>query len=48
MKQGDIVIVDFGINIIQNLDDDTNGHFALIWGQQGHNFIVIPLTKKTA
>ncbi|NLP14869.1 MAG: type II toxin-antitoxin system PemK/MazF family toxin [Clostridium sp.] len=47
MKQGDIVIVNFGINIIPEFsDDDTNGHFALIWGQQGHNFIVIPLTKK--
>lgn len=47
MKRGDIVWVQFGINIGDELSDDgTDGHFALIWGQQGFMFIVIPLSKQ--
>ena len=47
MQRGDIVRVHFGINIPPEFsDDDTDGHFALIWAQMGHNLIVIPLTKQ--
>lgn len=48
MKKGDIVLVKFGINVGAELSDvgeDSDGHFGLIWGQQGQQFIVIPLTK---
>lgn len=46
MKQGDIVLAEMGINIHPELSDyETDKHFVLIWGQQGQNFIVIPLTK---
>lgn len=47
MKRGDIVLAELGMNIHPELsDDNTDKHFILIWGQQGQNFIVIPLTKK--
>lgn len=47
MQRGDIVWVQFGMNIGDELSDDgTDGHFALIWGQQGFMFIVIPLSKQ--
>lgn len=46
MKKGDIVLAEMGINIHPELSDNgTDKHFVLIWGQQGQNFIVIPLTK---
>jgi mRNA-degrading endonuclease toxin of MazEF toxin-antitoxin module len=48
MVQGDIVLVRFGINIGSEMSDtkeNSKGHFAMIWCQQGQNFIVIPLTK---
>ena len=46
MQRGDIVLVQFGMNIFPELsDDDTGKHFAMIWARQGLNFIVIPLTK---
>lgn len=46
IKRGDIVLVEFGMNIAPELSDDNTGkHFGLIWNQQGQNFIVIPLTK---
>ena len=46
MKRGDIVLVQLGMNISPELGDDNTGkHFCMIWKQQGHNFIVIPLTK---
>ena len=45
--RGDIVNVEFGINIGNELSDsNTNGHYAIIWAQQGFTFLVIPLTKK--
>lgn len=47
MKRGDIVWVDFGINVGDEFGDDgTDGHFAMIWAQQGFMFIVIPLSKQ--
>jgi uncharacterized protein YifN (PemK superfamily) len=47
MNKGDIVLVDYGININPEFgDNNTIYHFGLIWAQQGHNFIIIPLTKK--
>ncbi|MCC5910475.1 MAG: type II toxin-antitoxin system PemK/MazF family toxin [Clostridiaceae bacterium] len=47
MSRGDIVRAYFGVNIPPEFsDEDTDGHFVLIWMQQGHNFIVIPLTKQ--
>ncbi|MGB8954600.1 MAG: hypothetical protein WCC10_04455 [Tumebacillaceae bacterium] len=47
MAIGDIVNVQFGINVGEELSDlKTDGHFGLIWGQQGRNMIIIPLTKK--
>jgi len=45
IKRGDIVRVEFGINIGEELSDENrDGHFAIIWGQQGFTFLVIPLT----
>lgn len=45
--RGDIVLANLGMNIHPELSDvGTDQHFVLIWGQQGLNFIVIPLTKK--
>jgi len=47
IKRGDIVLVEFGINIHPELSDDgTNFHFGLVWGQQGQNFIILPITKR--
>lgn len=46
MKRGDIVLAELGMNIHPELsDNNTDKHFVLIWGQQGRNFIIIPLTK---
>lgn len=46
ISRGDIVLADLGMNIHPELSDSgTDKHFVLIWGQQGQNFIVIPLTK---
>lgn len=48
LTMGDIVRIDFGINIPPEFsDDDTDKHFGIIWGRQGYNIIVIPLTKKS-
>ena len=47
MKRGDIVWVHMGINIGDEFSDhSTNGHYGLIWGQQGFMFQVIPLSKQ--
>lgn len=46
LKRGDIVWVQFGINIGDELsDDDKDGHFAIIWNQQGFVFNIIPLSS---
>lgn len=49
MKRGDIVLVKLGVNIGAELSDtneNSEGHFGLIWAQQGQQFTIIPLTKK--
>lgn len=46
IKQGDIVWVEFGINIGDEFSDQfKNGHYAMVWTQQGFIFTVIPLTS---
>ena len=45
IKRGDIVRIEFGINIGEELSDENrDGHFAIIWVQQGFTFMAIPLT----
>lgn len=47
MKRGDIVMCELGINVPPEFGNDgTGNHFVIIWGQQGHNMIVIPTTKQ--
>lgn len=47
MQRGDIVRVEFGVNVGDEFSEHTeDGHFAMIWGQKGFLFIVIPLTKE--
>lgn len=47
MQRGDIVMCQLGINVPPEFGNDGTGrHFVVIWGQQGHNFIVIPITKQ--
>jgi hypothetical protein len=46
MKRGDIVWVEFGINIGDEFSDQyKDGHYAMIWSQQGYVFTVFPLTS---
>ena len=46
MGRGDIVWVEFGINIGDELSDQhKDGHYAMIWAQQGFVFTVFPLTS---
>jgi hypothetical protein len=46
MKRGDIVWVEFGINIGDEFSDQyKDGHYAMIWSQQGFVFTVFPLTS---
>lgn len=46
MKRGDIVWVEFGINVGDELSDQyKNGHYAMIWAQQGYVFTVFPLSS---
>jgi len=46
MQRGDIVWVDFGINIGDEYSDvGRDGHYAMIWAQKGFVFIVLPLTS---
>ena len=48
MQRGDIVMCELGINIPPEFGNDGTGkHFVVVWGQQGHNLIVIPITKET-
>ena len=47
LKRGDIVLCDLGINIPPEFSDKKTGkHFVVFWAQQGHNAVVIPITKK--
>ncbi|MBR3891041.1 MAG: type II toxin-antitoxin system PemK/MazF family toxin [Bacilli bacterium] len=49
LKRGDIVWVEFGINIGTELSDIfTNGHYALVWEVDFGNVVVIPLTSRNS
>ena len=47
LKRGDIVWVEFGINVGTELSDyATKGHYAVVWAVDLGNVIVLPLTSK--
>jgi mRNA-degrading endonuclease toxin of MazEF toxin-antitoxin module len=47
LKRGDIVWVEFGVNIGTELSDIfTKGHYALVWEVDLGNAVVIPLTSR--
>lgn len=49
LTRGDIVWVDFGINIGSELSDVfTKGHYALVWQVDLGNVVVIPLTSRNS
>lgn len=49
IKRGDIVWVEFGINIGNELSDIfTKGHYALVWAVDLGNVVVIPLTSRNS
>jgi len=49
IKRGDIVWVEFGVNIGNELSDIfTKGHYALVWALDLGNVVVIPLTSRNS
>lgn len=47
LSRGDIVWVEFGINVGTELSDyATKGHYAVVWAVDLGNVIVLPLTSK--
>ena len=49
LKRGDIVWVEFGINVGTELSDhQTKGHNAIVWAVDLGNVIVIPLSSRPA
>ena len=49
LQRGDIVWVEFGINIGTELSDIfTKGHYALVWQVDLGNVVVIPLTSRNS
>lgn len=49
LKRGDVVWVEFGINVGTELSDyKTRGHYALVWAVDLGNIIVIPLSSRDA
>ncbi len=49
LKRGDIVWVEFGINVGTELSDyNTKGHYALVWALDLGNVVVIPLSSRDA
>ena len=49
LKRGDIVWVEFGINVGTELSDhQTKGHYAIVWAVDLGNVIVIPLSSRPA
>ena len=45
--RGDIVMCELGINVPPEFGNDGTGrHFVVVWSQQGHNFVIIPITKQ--
>jgi len=46
IKKGDIVMVELGYNVGDELsDDEQNCHFVLVWARKGFLFVGIPLTS---
>lgn len=49
LQRGDIVWVEFGINVGTELSDyKTKGHYAVVWAVDLGNIIVIPLSSRDA
>lgn len=49
IQRGDIVWVEFGVNIGNELSDIfTKGHYALVWAVDLGNVVVIPLTSRNS
>ena len=49
LQRGDIVWVEFGINVGTELSDyATKGHYAIVWAVDLGNVIVLPLTSKSS
>lgn len=49
LSRGDIVWVEFGINVGTELSDfKTKGHYALVWAVDLGNVVVIPLSSRDA
>lgn len=49
LKRGDIVWVEFGVNIGSELSDIfTKGHYAVVWQVDLGNVVVIPLTSRNS
>ncbi len=49
IQRGDIVWVEFGINVGTELSDfKTKGHYALVWAVDLGNIVVIPLSSRDA
>lgn len=49
IQRGDIVWVEFGVNIGNELSDIfTKGHYALVWALDLGNVVVIPLTSRNS
>lgn len=49
IQRGDIVWVEFGINVGTELSDfNTKGHYALVWAVDLGNIVVIPLSSRDA
>ncbi len=49
IQRGDIVWVEFGVNVGNELSDVfTKGHYALVWAVDLGNVVVIPLTSRNS
>lgn len=49
IKRGDIVWVEFGVNVGSELSDIfTKGHYAVVWAIDLGNVVVIPLTSRNS
>ena len=49
IRRGDIVWVEFGVNVGNELSDVfTKGHYALVWALDLGNVVVIPLTSRNS
>ena len=49
IKRGDIVWVEFGVNVGSELSDIfTKGHYAVVWAIDLGNVVVIPLTSRSS